>query len=80
LINNSNFIRKIDNKQYYFENGSQVLFTSEIKTKFISKTNKAKKLVNNFITLDIETFVQDNTLIPYLICFYDGKTTYSFGL
>jgi hypothetical protein len=80
LINKDSFIRKIINKQYYFENRNQVLFTSEIKSKFISRTVKSKKLTNNFITLDIETFVQDNTLIPYLICFYDGKNTYSFGL
>jgi hypothetical protein len=51
-----------------------------MKTKFISKSVKTKNLTNNFIILDIETFVQDNTLIPYLICFYDGKNTYSFGL
>ena len=79
-INNDNFIRKIDNKKYYFENNQQILFTSEMKSRFISKTVKSKNLSNNFITLDIETFVQDNTLIPYLICFYDGKNTYSFGL
>jgi len=80
LINKSKFMRKIDNKNYFFENGSQILFTSEIKTKFITKTNKSKNLVNNFITLDIETFVHENSLIPYLICYYDGKNIYSFGL
>jgi hypothetical protein len=80
LTNKNSFLIKIDNKSFYFENNKQILLTSEIKTKFISKTAKAKKLTNNFIVLDIETFVQDQTLIPYLICFYDGKNTYSFGL
>ena len=41
---------------------------------------KSKIITNKFLVLDIETFVQNNTLIPYLICFYDGKNTYSFGL
>jgi hypothetical protein len=80
FINENKFMRIIDNKKYYFENNKEILFLSEIKTKFISKTVKSKNLTNNFIVLDIETFVHENTLIPYLICFYDGKTTYSFGL
>jgi hypothetical protein len=80
LIDKSKFFRKIENNKYYFENRVQILFTSEIKTKFITKLAKSKNLINNFITLDIETFVHNNILIPYLICFYDGKNTYSFGL
>lgn len=73
LINKQSFLRKIENKQYFFENGSQILFTKEIKTKFISKLEKTKNLVNKFITLDIETYVHNNILIPYLICYYYGK-------
>lgn len=80
LINKNSFLRIIDNKNFYFKDNKQILFTSEMKTKFITKTVKAKKLTNNFLVLDIETFVQDNTLIPYLICYYDGKNTYSFWL
>jgi hypothetical protein len=81
FISEKRFVRILDNKKYYFENGNQILFTKEIKTKFISKTKKTKNLVNNYITLDIETFVDNNnTLVPYLICFYDGKNVYSFGL
>ena len=80
FINKNRFLREIDNKKFYFENGNQILFTNEIKTKFISKLQKTKNLINNFITLDIETYIDDNTLIPYLLCFYDGKNSYSFGL
>jgi hypothetical protein len=81
FINEKAFIRKIGNKTFYFENGVQTLFKADIKTKFISKTQKTKNLTNNIITLDIETYIDDtNTLIPYLICFYDGKDFYSFGL
>jgi DNA polymerase type B, organellar and viral len=76
----SGFLRKIDNKNFYFENGEQVLFTNEIKTDFISKIKISKNIVNNFITLDIETYIKDGLLTPYLICFYDGKNFYSFYL
>lgn len=31
------------------------------------------ELNNNFITMDIETINNNNSLIPYLICAYNGK-------
>jgi DNA polymerase type B, organellar and viral len=34
--------------------------------------------VNNFITLDIETYIKINALIPYCISIYDGKRSYSY--
>src|SRR5260370_110100 len=80
MMNDNKFIRIIDNKKYYFENGEQFLLTSELKTKFISKTKKSKDLVNNFITIDIETYIVDGLMTPYLICFYDGKNFYYFYL
>nr|YP_009487294.1 hypothetical protein [Russula lepida]AWB36196.1 hypothetical protein [Russula lepida] len=80
FINKVKFLRKIENKYLYFENGRQILSTKEMKTKFISKTKKTNNLINNFITLDIETFVDNNVLVPYLISFYDGKRVYPFGL
>lgn len=80
FISENRFIRILDNKKYYFDNEKQILFTKEIKTKFISKTQKTKKIINKFLTLDIETFVHENSLVPYLICYYDGRNSYSFGL
>lgn len=65
-------------KKFYFENNQQILFTKENISKNISTLEKSKNLINNFITLDIETFVKDNILIPYCISIYDGKTTSSF--
>src|SRR5258708_4990497 len=62
MMNDNKFIRIIDNKKYYFENGEQFLLTSELKTKFISKTKKSKDLVNNFITIDIETYIVDGLM------------------
>jgi hypothetical protein len=80
FINENKFMRIIDNKKIYFENGEEILFENNMKTKFIEKTNKNKDLVNKFITLDIETYFDGSTLIPFLICFYDGNKSYSFGL
>lgn len=80
FINENKFIRIINNKKYYFEDNKQILFKSEMKTKFIRKLNKSKTLNNNFLTLDIETYIKDNVLIPYLISIYDGKSSYSFYL
>jgi DNA polymerase type B, organellar and viral len=80
LIDINKFVRIIGNKKYYFENREQFLLSSEIKTKFISKSSKSKNLVNNFITIDIETYIINGLMTPYLICFYDGKNFFSFYL
>jgi DNA polymerase type B, organellar and viral len=81
IISENKFVRIIDNKKYYFENNQQILFTKEMKTKFISKTVKTKNLNNNFITLDIETYVNNgNILVPFCISIYDGKNVTSFYL
>jgi len=80
LISENKFMRILDNKKFYFENGEQILLSSEIKSKFISKSSKSKNLVNNFITIDIETYITDGLMTPYLICFYDGKIFFSFYL
>jgi len=78
-LSENRFVRIIDNsKKYYFENNEQILFTKENKTKFIRKLPKSNKLVNNFITLDIETYIKNNVLIPYCISIYDGKRSYSY--
>jgi DNA polymerase type B, organellar and viral len=80
IISENKFMRIINNKKYYFENGTQVLFTNEIKTKFIKKLKATKILKNNFITLDIETYIKDSILIVYCISIFDGKSKNSFFL
>jgi len=80
FISVNKFMRIIDNKKYYFEDNQQILFTKEVKTDFIKQTKKAKDLVNNFITLDIETYVKDNILTPYCVSIYDGKNINNFYL
>jgi hypothetical protein len=80
FINNNEFIRIIDNKKYYFKDNLKVLFLKELKNKFISKIKKSDDLTNKFLTLDIETFIKNGELIPYLICIYDGENKLVFGL
>jgi hypothetical protein len=80
ITSENTFVRILDNKKYYFEDNQQILFVKEMKGKFIEKISKSKKLVNNFITLDIETYIKDSILIPYCISIYDGNKTTSFWL
>src|SRR6267142_1772658 len=60
------------------ENNKQILFSKENNSKFIRVLPKSNKLANNFITLDIETYIKNNVLIPYCISIYDGKIAYSY--
>nr|YP_009487206.1 hypothetical protein [Russula abietina]AWB36108.1 hypothetical protein [Russula abietina] len=81
IISKNLFSRTIGNKIFYFENNKEILFTKEIKCKFISKLKKSKNLTENFLTLDIETFKKSNgELVPFLISIYDGNKTNSFYL
>jgi len=79
-LSENKFKRVIDNKKFYFENNQEILFMKEIKSKFISKLPKSNKLINNFITLDIETYIKNNVLIPFCISIYDGKRASSYFL
>jgi hypothetical protein len=80
FINKNNFIRNIENKKFWFENGKQILFSKEMKSKFISKISSIKNLTNNFITLDIETFIKNNIMIVCCISIFDGKNKLSYFL
>jgi hypothetical protein len=75
----SKFLRILGKSKLFFENGNKTLEIASIVTPHISKLKKDKVENNNFITLDIETFGSE-TLVPYLISFYDGIKTYSFYL
>ena len=79
-VSKNKFVRHLDNKKFYFENNLETLFTKEIKRKFISKLSATKNLKNEFITLDIETFIKDSILIVYCVSIYDGKIKSYFYL
>jgi hypothetical protein len=78
FIEENKFVRTIDNKKYYFINNKEIVKIEILKTKFIGILKPSKDLVNNFITLDIETYIDNGELIPYLISFYDGIKCYNF--
>lgn len=80
IISENKFIRIVNNKKYYFENGEQFLLTKDMKSKFISKLSTSKNFNNKFITLDIETFIKDSILIVYCISIFDGNFKKSFFL
>jgi DNA polymerase type B, organellar and viral len=46
----------------------------------LSKINKSKTFVNNFITLDIETYIKDSILVCYCISVFDGQIIKNFYL
>src|SRR6267142_1495768 len=62
-LSENKFVRIIENKKYYFENNKQILFSKENNSKFIRVLPKSNKLANNFITLDIETYIKNNVLM-----------------
>ena len=80
FISENSFERRIGSKIYLFENRTQVLFKQELETKFISKLTPVKSITQNIICMDIETYMDGDTMIPFLICYYDGINSYYFGL
>lgn len=59
------------------------LLTEDRYTIMKSRTEANKKeqeLFTNIITLDIETYLQDNVHVPYLICMFDGRNDYVYHI
>lgn len=68
------FKREIGKSTIYFVDGEIVLRKQQLPAKSFRRGNQDKKLISNFITMDIETIKNDTgSLIPYLICAYNGK-------
>jgi hypothetical protein len=74
------FIRRIGKSIIHYENGEISLFTTIKKTSPIvpKKLRKNISLKNKFITMDLETITHNNILIPYLLCWSDGKRKKSY--
>jgi len=78
-VNESNsdleiFKREIKKSTIYFIDGEVVLRKQMLNAKPISKLSQDKKLVSDFITMDIETIKDANgKFTPYLICAYNGS-------
>jgi DNA polymerase type B, organellar and viral len=75
------FIREIKKSTIYFLDGEVVLRKQILPAKPFKKTKVDTNLLNNFITMDIETIKKDGEILPYLICAHDGADCItSYGL
>ena len=76
------FIRRIGKSILYYEDGDLTLYTIIKKTRAMlpKKIGKNNNLNHKFITMDLETVSINNILVPYLLCWYNGKKAYSYFL
>ena len=76
------FIRKIGNKHYHIKEGQlYFIFEDIFPTKFITKANKSKSKPEPIMTLDLETYSDQNKVMHvYCASFFDGKETFNFYL
>lgn len=66
--------RNINNlKIYYNKNGHIYKYECIINCKYIEREKICKKHNKNFISMDIETYIDNEEHIPYCIGWYDGK-------
>jgi len=79
-INDSTFVRHLENKKFTFINNELKLLTIDKATNFIQSLNQINKLNNKIITMDIETFIKDGIHIPYCISWLNEKHRYSYYL
>ena len=76
-INESTFIRSLDNNKFHFKNNQLVAVEISKYVKFINTLKSLLKNNNKIITFDIETYIKDGIMIPYLIKWYDGENKHS---
>lgn len=76
------FTRVSDGREYFFIDGNLEVRTIERKTEYLKPLKKSKKIKENaIITMDLETRKDSNgVMTPYLLCFYDGKKSFSYYL
>ena len=64
--------REIGKSIIFFMDGERILSKKQLNAKPFTKLSVETSINNRFITMDIETITQNNKLIPYLICAYNG--------
>jgi len=80
-VNNlETFTRYIKNQEYKFINGELIVKLVNRKTKFIKSIKPNKNISQKYITLDIETRVIKDTILPYALSYFDGTLTFNFYL
>ena len=73
VISDGCFKREIGKSTIYFLDGVEVLRKQTLAAKPFKKLQGESKLRDSFVTFDIETIRQNNKLVPYLICAYNGS-------
>jgi len=73
-ISDDLFKREIGKSVMFFMDGVRVLSKKLVNAKPFAKLSTDKTLVNNFVTMDIETVTIDSKITPYLICAYNGTS------
>jgi hypothetical protein len=71
-INESLFKRIIGKSTIYFMDGEKVLQTRRNTAKAFTKLQIVSKILNYFVTMDIETVLIQSKITPYLIGAYNG--------
>jgi hypothetical protein len=80
-LNSESFTRTVDNKKTFIIKNGEIVFKSQIrKVDSISIIKPCKKLVDKFLTLDLETRTIDGVLSPYCVGIFDGNKKSSFYL
>ena len=77
-IDDNTFVRYLENKKFTFKNNELVLTEINKYVKFIETLKSLVKLNNKFITFDIETYVKDGIMIPFIVSWYDGENKFTY--
>jgi DNA polymerase type B, organellar and viral len=71
-ISDDIFKREIGKSIIYFMGGEKILTKKRLIAKPFKKLSVEHNLNNNFVTMDIETILDQSKITPYLICAYNG--------
>lgn len=74
------FKRMLSNMTIWYVKGVQKFYTQHLKVQFIKKLVNKRELKLNIITMDLETCIKDNKMVPVLFSIYIGKTVNSEAL
>lgn len=77
---NSTFTRIVKDQTYIYSKGIIAIKKVVKNISYLNSVNPSKKLVNKYITLDIETLTLNNIMKPYCISYYDGIKSLSYYL
>ena len=80
-VNETTFVRQCKNQIFYYVNGEIDVCIKDKPTKFFRKPkNKAQKISNKFLTLDIETKNVNGVLTPVVIAIASKFNTWAFNI